>query len=464
MRIVIDLQGAQSQSRFRGIGRYSLSLTKALLALDSPHEFLVVANGLFPDNIQPLYDELKAHIPKDNFLLWHAPGPVTYSDPENSWRRQVAELLREAFIESLEPDMVYISSFLEGYEENAVTSIGRFDRETPVAVSHYDLITLTNPKQYLDPFPLFKKFYLNQIEELKKASLLLAISDHCREECVTHLGVDDDKVVSISSAVDSSFHPAADYPGRARYFQKKFGIKRPYVLYTGGADDRKNLPRLIRVFAGLPAELRRAHQLVFAGRLLDYQISKLRRLAKSAGLAKDELILTGYISDKDLIQLYSQCRLYVFPSWHEGFGLPVLEAMACGAPVIGANASSLPEVIANDDAMFDPFSESDMTNTLVKALSDGRFREELRAHGDSQARRFSWENTAVRALAQFESVARGGRDHRSPETITGQLLQELARLPYRKPPTDLQLARIADCVAKNRASALACLSAAQGPQ
>ena len=449
MRIVIDLQGAQTNSRFRGIGRYTLSFTKALIRNNSEHEFLLALNGLFPHTIQAIRDEFTGILPASAILVWHAPGPVSNLELGIRWRHSVAELLREAFFESLQPDVIHISSFLEGYVDSPIASIGKFDRKTPVSVSLYDLIPLTNPQQYLDPYPLFKAFYMSRVEQLRHASMLFAISDFCRIEGLQNLAVSEYKIVNVSSAVEPTFQPAADCPNRQQYFSDTFGINRPYILYTGGADERKNLPRLIHAFAKLPQEIRRTHQLVFAGKLLDNEAYRLKREAKSAKLKGDEFILTGYVTDNDLIQLYSRCELYVFPSWHEGFGLPALEAMACGAPVVSARSSSLVEVIAKDNALFDPFSEEDITRIITQALSDQGFRQELIDHGVEQSRKFSWEKTARKAMDALNELEPGRVGNNGDSRIIDRLIDQLAALPCDEDPTDLQLARIADCIARN---------------
>jgi glycosyltransferase involved in cell wall biosynthesis len=458
MRIVIDLQGAQTKSRFRGIGRYTLSFTKALIGGNRQHEFLLVLNGFFPHTVPSLRQEFAELVPSRNILVWHAPGPVSNMALGNTWRHEVAELIREAFIESLQPDLVHISSFLEGYVDSAITSIGKFDDITPVSVSLYDLIPLTNPKQYLDPYPLFKAFYMGRVEQLRRAASLLAISDFVRTEGLQNLQVREEQIINVSSAVAATFAPARDYPGRENHFREKLGINRAYILYTGGADDRKNLPRLIRAFASLPRQLRKGHQLVFAGKLLDNEAYKLRRSAKSARLRGDEFVLTGYVSDEDLVQLYSRCALYVFPSWHEGFGLPALEAMACGAPVIGARSSSLVEVIGHEAALFDPFSDEDITRLMAQGLSDKTFRTNLIDHGIGQSRKFSWEKTSENAMKVLSGLKRSTVERRENSSIKGRLIAAISNLPRKDNPTELELARIADCTAKNSALAQSCLA------
>jgi glycosyltransferase involved in cell wall biosynthesis len=367
----------------------------------------------------------------------------------NEWRLRVAELLREAFIASLDPDVVLLSSVMEGFSDSAVISVGKLDSATPVAAVLYDLIPLTNPKAYLDPYPVFQAFYSSRVEQLKNTKRLLAISEFCAQEGREKLTGYAGEIASISSAIEDDFKPPADYPGEAADFADRMGIARPYVLYTGGADDRKNLPALMRAFAELPADLRNSHQLVFAGKLHAQEVRQVQRAARAARLKPGELLLTGYISDRDLKQLYANCEVYAFPSWHEGFGLPALEAMACGAPVIGARSSSLVEVIGLDEALFDPFDDSDICALLQRSLEDQAYRDRLRAHGREQVKKFSWQNTARAAWRLILDI-----HARSPVAAHGTLCQErliaaIGQLPGNNTPENLELARIADCIDRN---------------
>ena len=142
MRIVLDLQGAQTESRFRGIGRYTMSLAKAIVRNRGEHEIILALSGLFPDTIEPIRAEFDGLLPQENIRVWHAPGPVKECQPGNEWRREVAERIREAFLASLRPDIIHVFSLFEGYVDDAVTSIGVFDQATPVSITLYDLIPL----------------------------------------------------------------------------------------------------------------------------------------------------------------------------------------------------------------------------------------------------------------------------------------------------------------------------------
>ena len=456
MRIVIDMQGAQTESRFRGIGRYTLSFAQAIVRNRGDHEVFLALSGLFPDTIEPIRAAFDGLLPQENIRVWHAPGPVQEEHPDNDARREMAELVREAFLASLAPDVIHISSLFEGYFDDAVTSIGRFDHTTLVSVTLHDLIPLLNPDQYLKSNPRYGQHYHSKIKHLKTAAVYLAVSESSRQEGLAHLGVPANHVFNTSEAIEPCFQPLCIDVDIVAQLRQKVGLNRPFILYTGGADERKNLPRLIQAYAALPVPLRAGHQLLLAGRMPEGYIAEFKQLAKSAGLKADELCFTGYVTDEELIQLYNLCKLFVFPSWHEGFGLPALEAMACGAPVIGANTSSLPEVIGLDAALFDPLDVEAIATKISRALQDEVFRTTLRDHGLQQAQRFSWDESAKRAIAVWESLPSNSdsRNSYSARVLSGaSLIQALAH--HHDNTSSAELITLAACLAQNQSAGLA---------
>lgn len=402
MRIVIDMQGAQTESRFRGIGRYTLSFAQAVVRNRGEHEVILVLSGLFPDTIEPIRAAFEGVLSQENIRVWYAPGPVKEEQSGNETRRKVAELMREAFIASLQPDIVHIPSLFEGYVDNAVTSIGHFDKKTIVSVTLHDLIPLLSPDQYLKPNPTYSAYYHRKLESLKKASLFLAISESSKREVIDCLNVDEATVINTYEGVDPHFCILDAEIFSSQSLLDKFGVNKPFLLYTGGSDERKNLPRLIQAYAALNKELRKEHQLVFAGKMPEGDVARFKAIAARCDLQQHELIFTGYITDDELVILYNICKLYVFPSFHEGFGLPALEAMVCGAPVIGANTTSLPEVIGLNIALFDPFDVVAMTEKINHALTDKEFRQQLRDHALNQIKKFSWDIASQLAINTWE--------------------------------------------------------------
>ncbi|SEE35294.1 glycosyltransferase family 4 protein [Pseudomonas coleopterorum] len=418
MRIVIDMQGAQTESRFRGIGRYSLSLAQGIARNRGEHEVFLVLNGMLSESIENIRAAFVGLLPQSHIRVWYAEGPVSDRDPANAARRQVAELIRQACIDDLQPDVVHVTSAVEGYIDDAAIGSPTLDTGAVVSATLYDLIPLVSTKQYLDPNPGYKRHYLEKVEAFKQYDLLLSISEFARDEALSLLPLNESDIVNVSTAADDVFRPISLSLDERAAVVKKFALHDKFVLYSGGADDRKNLPQLIKAFANIKAELGDI-QLVFAGKMPEYHINSYKTLARAQGLGNSDLIFTGYITDEELVALYSMCRLYVFPSWHEGFGLPPLEAMKCGAPVIGANTSSVPEVIGWKEAMFDPFDISAIARKLRQALVDDEFRAALAAHGLERSQAFSWDLSGKAAIAAFEMALE--RSDKPAATATTQI-------------------------------------------
>jgi glycosyltransferase involved in cell wall biosynthesis len=405
MRIVIDLQGAQSESRFRGIGRYSLALALGVARNAGEHEVWLVLNAALGAAIEDVRLAFAGLVPQERIRVFDVVTPTAATQPLNAPRARASELLREYAIAQLRPDAVLVTSLFEGYVDDSVVSVGRFTDGLDTAVVLYDLIPFLNPDNYLR-LPEQRSYYEGKIASLRNAGLLLAISDYSRQEAIDALGLAPEHVVAISTAVDETFHPAPLAPARLQALRARFGIKRAAIMYApGGFDTRKNIGGLIAAYAKLSAPLRAAHQLIITGRTDDKERQHLQQLAQDAGLAADDLVLTGYVSEADLIDLYRSAALFVFPSLHEGFGLPALEAMACGAPVIGANNTSIPEVIGFDEAMFDASSPDAIAAKIEQVLTDPALQARLCEHGRTQGRKFSWDNSARKAIAAIEAQA-----------------------------------------------------------
>lgn len=451
MRIVIDMQGAQTESRFRGIGRYTMSLAQAVARNRGEHELYLVLSSVFPDTIERIRAAFEGILPQANIRVWHVPNPTGPAEPfEQSWF-EVAAPMREAFLASLQPDIIHISSLFEGFSDRAVTDVGSLAILCPVSVTLYDLIPLVNPDEYLKLHPHFARSYEHKVRELNKAALHLAISEFSREEGVRHLARPLKDVVNVSTATDPCFSIREIEGAEASAMLQSFGVTKPYLLYTGGADERKNLSRLIKAFGQLPRSLRKRYQLLLVGKIPEQIVADLKTTARMVGLQSEDTIFTGYASDEQLVQLYNLCAVFVFPSWHEGFGLPPLEAMACGAPVIGSNCSSIPEVIGLDDALFDPFDVDSITTKITRVLEDDNFRAMLKQHAIAQAGKFSWDKTATRAIRAWEaSYSAFGRK------ASGRVRPEVGTNPMREIARRARewhvgaVVELAECLAKNQ--------------
>lgn len=403
MRVVIDLQGAQAENRNRGIGRYALSFTKAFIKNRSDVEVFVVLNGLFGDAVDHIRDELYGLLPASHIQTWVPNSKVSALNPDNTWNRHASELVREAFIANLDPDLVLVSSLFEGLVDDAVTSIKMLNSSIPTATIVYDLIPYINPDAYLGSPPV-RSWYETKLQHLRRADLVLAISSSSRSEVIDHLGFAPEEVVNISTAIDTDHYRPLPDDQRDAVLKTRLGIDRPFVMYTGGIDPRKNIEGLISAFGKLSKPVRRAHQLVIVCNIQPDERTRLQDLVVSSGLKKADVCFTGYVSEDDLIALYNACKLFIFPSLHEGFGLPALEAMSCGKPVIASNTSSLPEVLGNPEALFDPYQIDSITAKMEQVLVDDALRAGLAELAIEQARRFSWDETAIRAVQAIKEL------------------------------------------------------------
>lgn len=400
MRIVIDLQAAQAENRHRGIGRYSMALALSIARNKKSHEIFVVLNGAFPESIGPIRAAFKGLIPTDSVCVWSASDTRTLGK-SGAWQHQAAIIVRDAFLASLRPDVVLISSLFEGFGGDAVTDIAGVSLPCLKAVILYDLIPFVHPDIYLINAD-FSAWYTAKIDDLKRADCWFSISEFSQREGIEALALPKSRVVPIGTDADKHFKKISIAAEEAMLLQNRHKLTKPFVMYTGGIDHRKNIPALIRSYASLPAETRKSHQLAIVCAISDADRHALDGLAKDCGLGSSDVIFTGFVSEDDLVGLYNLCKLFVFPSWHEGFGLPALEAMRCGAPVIAGNLSSLPEVVGWDEALFNPHSDASITAKLLRGIEDAAFRQDLIANGEQQARKFSWDLTGQKLVSALE--------------------------------------------------------------
>lgn len=464
MRIVIDLQACQSVSAFRGIGRYSkaLALEMTRQAKDRGHDVWLVLTDNHPEHIPAIREAFEGLVPQEKIAIFPGMAPVAGMFIENQWRARAAEQIRERFIARLQPDVLHIASLFDGTFDNAVISIGRSGIRIPTVVTQYDLIPLVMPDEYFDNAD-YKRYYFDKLESLTRCDFMIAISESTKEETARLLKFDASRIVNISGAVDPMFKKVALPECERSALLSRYDIRKPYILYMpGGFDARKNFSNLFRAFAALPNHLRDTHQLVIGSRSREEERVMLRAMLRDASLHENEVIFTGYVPDDDLIGLYSECEMHVFPSLAEGFGLPALEAMACGAPSVMSNLSSLPEVMGRADALFDPRNPDGIRDAMVHVLTDSVFRDSLRAHASAHAKTFSWSrsaNTALSALeAHFGATPKHHQDTPSIDAEFSEILGILSRQEISIEPTSVDLALLRDSVAKSHAITRTALS------
>lgn len=237
----------------------------------------------------------------------------------------------------------------------------------------------------------------------KKAARIATVSEYSRRDLLSIYKLPPEKVVVTYNGIESHFAPQPGSPNEAEEICGRFGIARDFLLAVGSLQPRKNLVRLIRAYAKLRAEREDfTPQLVIVGRKL-WLAHEIFDEVKRQRWA-DDVILTGYVADEDLPALYRAALAFVYPSLFEGFGLPPLEAMACGTPVVTSDVSSLPEVTGGAALMIDPNDEQALANALIEILNNERLRAELREKGIAQARKFTWRDAAEKTLRLYREA------------------------------------------------------------
>lgn len=312
------------------------------------------------------------------------------------------------------------SDFLPGLLTLGQFEIGRYSRKFNLELVHDPTGTapliLSSPKKvvtihdvcpHIDPKTstvldrLIYHFWLPCA--VKHVDHFLTVSINSREDINRFLGVPMKKITVIPLAAGKQFRPLPE--PEVRPVLSRIGIQFPYILYVGSLEPRKNLHRLLEAYAKLLDWSPKWHLVIVGAR----NIWKSEPLGKSVQQYKLEpyVHFTGYIPDAELPALYNGADLFVFPSLYEGFGLPVLESMACGTPVVTSNTSSLPEIAGDAALLVDPYSVEAIAESIQLVLSDKELAQDLRSRGLERAKMFTWEKTASETIAVYEQLLGG---------------------------------------------------------
>lgn len=352
MKIGIDVHSAHQ--RKTGIGVYTQNLVAALKKVDKENQY----------------------------LYYGEESPRDFST--------VPRILREN---------TYLTarSFLDGLDVFHVPGYGvpLCSRGTLVATVH-DVIGMIFPENLPPGARLYWGTWLPWV--VSRADRIVADSQCTKRDLMRLMGVAEEKIRVIHLAAEPAFRPITDALALAQV-RKRFNLTKPFVLYVGTVEPRKNLERVMEAWAAVKRRTKLPHQLVVAGRL-DWAYEKVSDLVRRLEIKRD-VVFTGYVRDEELPLLYNACDLFVFPSLYEGFGMPVLEAMACGVPVLTSNTSSIPEVAGDAAILVDPTDTEQMTRGIQQGLEDDALRERLRRAGPARAAQFSWEKTARETLEVY---------------------------------------------------------------
>jgi glycosyltransferase involved in cell wall biosynthesis len=274
----------------------------------------------------------------------------------------------------------------------------------PTVVTVHDVIQLVLPEYRM---LARQRVYFGLVTRaLKRATAIITVSECSRRDLVRTVGIPIERVFVVENAISERLGPVRD-PAALAAVRARYGLGERFVLYLGANDLRKNLDRLIRAYAALSPSLRQTYQLVVAGRQWPHDhplYPDPKRVVAELGI-QDRVVLTGGIAEEEKPALLSAATVFAFPSLYEGFGLPVLEAMACGTPVLTANGSSLPEVAGDAAVLVDPSSVEAIGHGLTELLESPELRKELAERGIERARHFRWSTVAERTVEVYHRAS-----------------------------------------------------------
>ena len=370
MRIIVDIRPLLEPRR-SGVGTYAAEMVKTLAARGT-HDYALFANSRtrdLPPDVPPPSDRVTHRFSRHPNRLLNA-SFAFFDGPK------VERLAGPA-------DVVYLPNL------NFIAT------ELPLIVTVHDLSFVRFPHFFSRKQRLWHTF-VNARSMLRKASAVVAVANHTKQDVIETFGVREDRVIVASPGVSPTFSPRSE--DELDRIRQKYGLKKPYFLFLGALEPRKNIVGIISAYERIGADL----DLVIAGGKGWLYEEIFRRAAASP--KRGRIRFLGYVDDADKPGLYAAASALVYPSFYEGFGMPPLEAMAVGTPVVASHVSSLGEVVADAGLLIDPYSVDDIADAMSSVVSDARLAAVLRQRGFERAKRFTWDESAKRLEDLFSAL------------------------------------------------------------
>lgn len=372
LHICLDISAALSQ--VAGIGRYERELAVALHTMNDGPELVLFNNRQVVNSLPMALKGIpRIKIPWSN-RMWRAWLLAGFGLPR-AWSKAIGQCDVFHGADSLIPPTT-----------------------VPTVLTIHDLTTTLYPQHHTRLHRLYARYSLPRMAHA--ATAIITDSAATRQDAIDHLHANPGKVHVINLGVDHQrFHPRPHAEAQQQV-QKSFGVKLPYILTVGTLEPRKNLEMFLRAYAELPAN--RPQAVIVGAR--GWGDSSLLNVVQQLGL-QESVHFTGLVDDAQLPLLYAGAECLVYPSLYEGFGLPILEAMACGTPVIASNVSSMPEVSGGAAILFNPADRLSLKQAMLDVLSDEGQRAWLRSAGLLRADEFTWARTARQTLELYRNVS-----------------------------------------------------------
>lgn len=366
MKIGIDIRETANEKA--GKGYYTFHLVKALLSLDNENKYFLYSN----EEIETFknFDNATIKIINKKGLFWHK------------------KVLSDAYKEGLE---IFIAP--TSYIIPALHNPGKIK----VLITIHDLIAFLYPGNHNKKAVLVEKLTLDRA--LKKVKKVLSVSENTKKDLIRNFDIKESLIEIIHNAASDSFGIIEQ--DQCEILRESKKLPKEFIFSVGTLEPRKNYETLIEAYSKMKAHHPEV-KLVIAGKN-GWKSESIFKKVEELGL-KDDVIFLGYVTEDELAKLYNLAIIFAYPSLYEGFGIPPLEAMKCGCPVITSDVSSLPEVVGNSAILVNPHSVEDLKNALHKLLSNPSLQEDLKNKGLEQYKKFSWKTSARKLLAIINQV------------------------------------------------------------
>lgn len=385
-KIGVDLRPLQSLTKNRGIGYFTAHLFSAIL--NSPVKYQFILYTTLTGQLPNITEDCK------NVQFFRVP---TLYRPRRSIRRfdPLVGPFWTLALHLSHPDLLHLTSLFEVYYLS-------LPKTAKLVVTLHDLIPLLFPQKY---FPNQKAFdwYISRLNWVKKADRIITISEASKQDIIKHLDIPEEKVKVVYGAADHRFRPLPKAIVQ-KILVQKYKIKKPYLLAVGAFSFHKNMSRIFKAFKSYLNQTRNdTLTLVVVCKLISKEKRGWMEEIKDMGLER-KVILTDFVADQDLPAIYTGAKVLLFPSLYEGFGLPILEAMCCGTPVITSNLSSMPEAGGKAAYYVNPKSIEEMTRAITIILNNNELQRMMIKKGFAQVKKFSWESSAKQTLQVYDEL------------------------------------------------------------
>lgn len=378
MRIGIDARFAVRNRR--GIGNYTLMLIQQLAEFDKINEYVIYIDRVDDQQVLPKQANFTVKIlSPSNYLLW----------------------------EQIALPLAVNKDKIEVLHCTANTAPLILSSQIRLISTVHDIMYLYNSNKMPQPKSMYQKMgklyrKIMVPASFQRVDAIITVSHYSKLDIMSYFpALPEEKIFVTYEAANEKFR-SVDKDAARKRITTEMGIIGTYIFALAGADPRKNTETVIKNFIQLKAHRCIGHKLVLTG-LPGWRNSKYYEIVRNAGM-EDDIVFTGYISEEQLVDLYNCAEFFLYPSRYEGFGLPILEAMACGTPVITSNVTSIPEIAGDAAVLIEPTNKEQLNKAIVKMLDDGSLKNDMIKKGFEQSAKFSWRKMAIDTLAIYEGL------------------------------------------------------------